>query len=128
MNILCGCGYKKELYTSKTVEKAGVNICNKGMKPFEVNFRAVYGMPKPMTVNNFNNISNGLRVAAKVVAEKNMNAAANDLKNSDSDILDIGVFSVDGSWQRRGFSSLNGVVAALSTARYCRQFFVNTRR
>ena len=43
-NILCGCGYKKELYTSKTVDRAGVNVCNKGMKPFEVNCRAVYGM------------------------------------------------------------------------------------
>ena len=44
LNILCGYGYKKELYTSKTVEKAGVNVCNKSMKPFEVNFREVYGM------------------------------------------------------------------------------------
>ena len=53
-------------------------------------------MPKPMTVKNFNNISTVLRDAAKVVAEKSMNAAANDLKNSnDDDILDIGV-SVDG--------------------------------
>ena len=70
-------------------------------------------MPKPMTVKNFNNISNVLH-DAKVVAEKNMNAADNDLKNSsDGHILDIGV-SVDGSWQRREFSSLNGVVAALS--------------
>ena len=81
-----------------------------------LNFRAVYGMrtigddhtsleklggmlnmPKPMTVKNFNNISNILRGAAKVVAEKSMNAAAYDLKNSDGDILDIGVL-VDGSW------------------------------
>ena len=47
MNILCDCGcipIKKELYTSKNVEKAGVNVCNKGMKPFEVNFRAVHDM------------------------------------------------------------------------------------
>ena len=69
---------------------------------------------KPMTVKHFNNISNILRDAAKVVAEKSMNAAANDLKiSNDGDILDIGV-SADGSWQRRGFSSLNGVVVALS--------------
>ena len=103
------------------------------MKPFEVIFRAVYGMRtiggdhtsleklcdmlhmlKPMNVKNYNNISNDLRDAAKVVAEKSLNDAANDLKNStDGDILDIGD-SVDGSWQRRGFSSLNGVLAVLS--------------
>ena len=113
------------------LEKAGANVCNKPfVKPFEVNFRAVYGirtiggdhtnleklcgllnMPKPMTVNK---ISNVLRDAAKVVAEESMNAAAKDFKNSnDVDILNIGV-SIDGSWQRRGFSSLNGVVAVLS--------------
>ena len=114
------------------VEKAGVNVCNKGVKPFEVNFRAVYGMrtiggnhtsleklggmlnmPKPMTVKIFNNIRNILHDAAKVVAERIMNAADNDLKNSNDDILDIGV-SVDGSCQRHQFSSLNGVVDALS--------------
>ena len=46
--------------------------------------------------------------------------------------------SVDGTWQRRNFSSLNGVVAAISIdsgkigdvepmTRYFRQCFVNTR-
>ena len=61
-----------------------------------------------------NKISNVLRDAAKVVAEKSRIAAASDLKNyNDGDILDIGV-SVDGRCKRRGFSSLNGVVAALS--------------
>ena len=33
---------------------------------------------KPMTAKNFNNISNVLRDATKVAAEKSMNAAAND--------------------------------------------------
>ena len=47
--------------------------------------------------------------------------------------------SVDGTWQKRGFSSLNGVVAVISIdngkvidvepmSRYCRECFVNTRR
>ena len=76
--------------------------------------RGMLNMPKPMTVKNFNNFSNVFCDAAKVVAEKSTNAAANVLKNSnDGDILDIGV-SVDGSWQRRGYSSMNGVVAVLS--------------
>ena len=73
---------------------------------------------------------------AKVVAEKSMVVAVNDLRK-DADVIDIGV-SVDGTWQRRGFSSLNGVVATISIdsgqiveaepmSRYCRHCFVNTR-
>ena len=65
--------------------------------------------------------------------------AVNDLRKTKGadDVIDIGV-SVDGSWQRRGFSLLNGVVAAVAIdsrkivdvepmTRYCRQCFVNTR-
>ena len=33
--------------------------------------------------------------------------AANELRHADDSISDIGV-SVDGTWQRRGFVSLNG--------------------
>ena len=64
-----------------------------------------------------------------------MTDATSQLKK---DILDIGV-SVDGTWQKRGFSSLNRVVADISIdngkvidvepmSRYCRECFVNTRR
>ena len=49
-------------------------------------------------------------------------------------VIDIGV-SLDGSWQRREFSSMNGVATAISIdtgkiidiesmSRYCRQCFV----
>ena len=72
----------------------------------------ILNLPKPMTVKIFNIISNTLRDAAKAVAENSMNAAARELGRSET-ITNIGV-SVDGSWQRRGFSSLNGIVAALS--------------
>ena len=153
--VSCECGYQKDTYTSQTVVNKDTNGGKRGMKPFEINIRAVYGMrtigvdhtgleklcgmlnmPKPMTVKNFNNNSNMVRDAAKVVAEKSMVVAVNDLRK-DADVIDIGV-SVDGTWQRRGFSSLNGVVAAISIdsgkiidvepmSRYCRQCFVNTR-
>ena len=110
-----------------------MNKCSlkQGMNPFEVNLRAVYGMrtigadhasleklcgffnmPKPMTVKNFTNISNSLHHAAKVVAQRSMSTAMNELRSVrniyKTDSLDIGV-SVDGTWQRRGFTSLNGV-------------------
>ena len=128
------------------------------MKTLEVNMRAVYAMrtvgldhtgldklccmmnlPKAMTVKNFNRISDTLSDAAKHVAETSMNNAVVALKKiGNVGVLDIGV-SIDGTWQRRGFFSLNGVVAALSvdngkvidvepTSRYCRGCAVNTRR
>ena len=56
---------------------------------------------------------------AKEVAEGTMNDAVQDLRNknlennTDDIILDTGV-SCDGTWQRRGFSSNNGVFAAIS--------------
>ena len=52
-------------------------------------------------------------VAAKEVAEKSMLDTANELRDGGDSISDIGV-SVDGTWQRRGFVSLNGTVAAIS--------------
>ena len=104
----------------------------KGMKPHDINYRAVYAartvgqgyaglekfcgmqnLPKPMTNNNFDLISNTFSVAAKGVSEKSMLDAANELRHGGDSISDIGV-SVDGSWQRRGFVSLNGTVAAIS--------------
>ena len=39
--LLSDCGYEKETYTSKTIEK---ETPEKGMKTFEVNMRAVYAM------------------------------------------------------------------------------------
>ena len=156
VSITCDCGYEKQTYSSHNVEKTNEGSTNKGMKPFDINIRAVYGMrtigfdhtglekmcgmlnlPKPMTVKTFNNISNTPRDAAKAVAENSMNSAARELRSGET-ITDIGV-SVDGSWQRRGFSSLNGIVAALSIdngkvidiepmSRYCRECSVNTRK
>lgn len=69
-------------------------------------------MPEPMFQNNFMNISKKLKVAAKYVAEKSMSSAAAQLRG-DSDTADVGV-SVDGTWQRKGFTSMNGVVTAIS--------------
>ena len=128
LSIACEYAHEKHAYSSHTVGKNNNGGTNKGMNPFDINIRAVYAvrtigsdhtgleklcgmlnLPKPTTVKNFNNISNAIRDATKAVAENSMNAAARECET----ITDIGV-SVDGSWQRRGLSSLNGVVAALS--------------
>ena len=72
---------------------------SQGMNPFEVNIRAVYAsrscgfghtgleklccvlnIPKPMTVTNYNKVSNYVCDAAKLVAETSMNEAVMELK------------------------------------------------
>ena len=42
-----------------------------------------------------------------------MRNAAKEIQDEIKDITDVSV-SVDGSWQKRGFSSLNGVVTAIA--------------
>ena len=126
ISVMCEhCDYVKETYTSKEVDKQTVS---QGMNPYEINIRAVYAsrscglghtgleklccalnLPKPMTVMNYNKVSNYVRDATKLVAETSMNNAVRDLKKGSTNVVDIGV-TVDGSWQRRGFSSMNGVV------------------
>ena len=107
-------------------------ILPRGMKSFEVNYRIVYALrtvglghkglekfcmimniQKPLTPVNFDTISNKIRDAAKVVANNSMNNAANELIQRSGDVVNEGV-TVDGTWQRRGYSSMNGVVVAMS--------------
>ena len=60
-------------------------------------------VPKPMTV----------RDTAKDTAEASMNASAAELCKGSPEPTDIGV-TMDGTWQRRGYSSINRVVVAMS--------------
>ncbi|GFW55570.1 uncharacterized protein TNCV_119541 [Trichonephila clavipes] len=46
------------------------------------------------------------------VAQENINAALSEIKGSNS-FIKCGI-SIDGTWQRRGYSSLNGCVSAIS--------------
>ena len=128
----------------------------KGMMPLEVNIRSVYAlrscgvgrtglekfcgmmnMPTPMTVKNYNVISKNLTNAAKDVALKSMKDATNEAKKYKGCVGDIGI-SVDGSWQKRGYTSLNGVITAISIDngkivdlevlnRYCKQCDIQHR-
>ena len=128
MQIKCSsCLYTKTFFTSKQIgaSKKG------GRNPFDINIRSVYAcrqigaghehlkkmcaylnMPSPMLYTNYTKISNKLKVAAKEVAETSMAAAASDLRG-DGETADVGV-SVDGTWQRKGYVSMNGVITAIS--------------
>ena len=123
------CTYTMGKYTSQSIK----NIEKKqGMRNFDVNVRTVYAMrncgvghtglekfcglmnmPQPMTRKNMDVISNKVRDSAEKVAKASMLTAALDLKSGEEGMTDIGV-TVDGTWQKRGFSSLNGVVAVIS--------------
>ena len=100
-------------------------------KLYDVSVRAIYGcrqvgaghehlkklccylnMPEPMLSNNYQIISLKLKEFAKGVTEKSMSMAAAKLRGA-ADSTDVGV-SVDRTWQRKDFTSLNGVMAVIS--------------
>ena len=64
-------------------------------------------MPEPMLQNNFSNITFKLKESARHLAEESMSTAAAELR-AEAYTADVGV-TVDGTWQRKGFSSMNGV-------------------
>ena len=72
-------------------------------------------LPPPVSKKNYQKLSHKIRDTAKTVAEASMSAAIEEVKKEGA--TDFGV-SVDGTWQRRGFSSLNGVVVAVSTSNF----------
>ena len=74
-------------------------------------------LAKPMTNNNYKKIALKIRDAAKSVAEETMKDAIKELKESnhkdETNTIDIAA-SLDGTFQKRGYSSLNGIVSAIS--------------
>ena len=108
---------------------------HKGMQTFDVNVRSVYAMrrcgvcyettqwPRKMlwyhelattiavASKSYAALSNKISVAAQKVATCSMIGDATILKQTVGPDIRV---SVDGTWQKRGFSSLNGVVAAIS--------------
>ena len=89
-----------------------------GGKHMEINLRAVYGMrsigaghaslgkmrchlnmPEPMN----SKLSNTLRDAVKIVAERNMVDVVEELRGENETAY--ASVSVDGTWQRKGFTS-----------------------
>ena len=92
------------------------------MKTMEINVRAVYGfrsigvghtpltkfcgflnMLPPMTKHAYDGLSYSIKVASNQVVEKSVSDAATRLRGTKK-IADGGV-SVDGTWQKKGFSS-----------------------
>ena len=72
----------------------------------------VMNLPPPVTRKNYDNLSNKLGEVVEKVAKTSMIEAAADLKQQEGEVLLV--ISFDGSWQKRGYSSLNGVATAIS--------------
>lgn len=126
LRLLCiSCGWIEEFYTSSQVSRF-----------FEVNRRLVYAMrsigcgstsakrfcgimnmPPPPRPTSYSNHNRSLLKAVKEVALETMKEAAEEIHElkpeTDDGIAQCGV-SCDGTWQRRGFSSLNGCMSAIS--------------
>ena len=70
--------------------------------------------PPPMPEKNYYKLTTRFSEAVQAVAFKSMTDASNEIHNLQTDgIVDTAV-SVDGTWQKRGYSSVNGAVAAIS--------------
>ena len=79
-------------------------------------FLMLMNHPPPMTEKNYRKTSSVFNKSVKHVAKMVMHEAAEEIHSSNSfenDIVDTAV-SVDGTWQKRGFTSYNGAVAAIS--------------
>jgi len=72
-------------------------------------------IPSVPTKYNFNKISRRLKTKVFKLAEDSMIAASKELHDDDrtDEVITCGV-SVDGTWQKREYASLNGSVAAIS--------------
>ena len=80
-------------------------------------FTQAMNMPPPIAVKSYKNINKVLLKSYKAVSEESQKSAANEIREAigciDENPAECQV-SVDGTWQKRGFSSLNGVVTIMS--------------
>ena len=124
------CDWIDSFSTSKTVKSE--NRTTSGQKAFDVNVRTVItfrelgrgfsaietfcrcmNMPPPMNQSGYDKTVTNLYPCYKAAANDSMLQAANEAhKNTEEEIADV-TASFDGSWQKRGFSSLNGLVTAI---------------
>ena len=74
--------------------------------------------PAHITEKNYRKVNKIYRDSAKEVAGKIMKEAALELRSNNNSNVELGIadtgVSVDSIWQKRGFTSLNGAVAAIS--------------
>ena len=126
LRLVCkSCGHERSFYTSKKIQHY-----------FEVNRRLVYAMrtigqgasaatqfcgvmnmPPPPNGSAYSRHNKALLKDSEKVSRKTMEDAAAEVKTlkglNQHEFAECGV-SCDGTWQRRGYSSLNGCISVLS--------------
>ncbi|GFV96438.1 uncharacterized protein TNCV_2943711 [Trichonephila clavipes] len=120
MNLKCkNCSFFKGFPTTEKMKGSclinssivlGLRILGKGFSAGK-KLCAFLGLPF-LSKLAFRNQERKLLKATKRVAQENINAALSEIKGSNS-FTKCGI-SIDGTWQRRGYSSLNGCVSAIS--------------
>ena len=133
IKIFCKlCHWSEDLLTSKVIEQG-----TPGQKPYEVNLRMLIAfreigqglgsmqtfcrclnMPPPMSKSAYNKTVANLWDRFTDAAIDSLKTAANETKallgnGSEENPLHCQV-SIDGTWQKRGYSSLNGIVTTIS--------------
>ena len=120
------CEYEKEFYTSsqQTDKSFDVNkrivyamrACGQGYSGIKT-ITTLMDMPKPMTANNYDKLAKRYSTVSKEIAEETMSDAAEEIRSKVSkdndEVVDTSI-SHDCTWQRRGYSSLNGCTVAIS--------------
>ncbi|XP_047127052.2 uncharacterized protein LOC124808049 [Hydra vulgaris] len=84
-------------------------------------FASILNMPPPMSLFSYNEINSDLLKFYEAASCDSMKDAVTEIRKRDfpnaaeNDIVDIQI-GIDGSWQKRGHSSLNGVCTAVAKA------------
>ncbi|GFX20232.1 uncharacterized protein TNCV_1437921 [Trichonephila clavipes] len=120
MNLKCkNCSFFKGFPTTEKMKGSclinssivlGLRIIGKGFSAGK-KLCAFLGLPF-LSKLAFRNQERKQLKATERVAQENINAALTEIKGSNS-FTKCGI-SIDGTWQRRGYSSLNGCVSAIS--------------
>lgn len=141
------CNWEREYCSSKKINKQ-----RKGQSPYEINltsmiafreigvgyngmknFCGVMNMPPPMNKSAFQKLSKVIHKHYVDVAKMSMKQAALEVRNNVSDevvvndtVIDT-TASFDGTWQKRGHVSFNGVVTAMSLEGKCIDYEVKSK-
>ena len=104
---------REELNTRAVLAMRSIGCGHSGLRKF----CGVVDLPPPLSPSNYQKHAKAIHDAAKQEAEESMNLAVRSLRTQahieESETLDISV-SCDGTWARRGFTLLHGVVVVAS--------------
>ena len=100
-------------HTVNTLATIAFREIGKGHEAMKM-FNSCMNMPPPMAKKAFASISDDLFGAYEDVANKSMARAADEVKEDKSAEINDCQVTIDGTWQKRGYASLNGAVIAAS--------------